>query len=78
MFFLNEEKAVFMKKWTSHTQAFFKKPLFEEMKFENKEDDSSVPYTLNGFTGIATRYEVGEGVFLLYSRNKGLGLGTAC
>ncbi len=66
--YLKEEKA-FYDKMTSHTQAF-QKTLFEEMKSRIKEDDSSVPYHLNGYW-YSTRYEIGK-EYPIYSRTKDL------
>ena len=51
-----------------HTKGF-QKNLFEEMKSRIKEDDSSVPYKLNGYWYI-TRYETGKD-YPIYSRKKG-------
>ncbi|WP_299440777.1 S9 family peptidase [uncultured Aquimarina sp.] len=51
-----------------HTKDF-QKSLFEEMKSRIKEDDSSVPYKLNGYWYI-TRYETGKD-YPVYSRKKG-------
>ena len=53
---------------TSHTGAF-KEELFQEMKSRIKEDDSSVPYQLNGYWYI-TRYETGR-EYPVYTRKKG-------
>lgn len=53
---------------TAHTENF-QKDLFEEMKGRIKEDDSSVPYKLNGYWYIR-RYEEGKG-YPIYSRKKG-------
>ena len=55
-------------KMTSHTKGF-QKDLFEEMKSRIKEDDTSVPYKLNGYWYI-TRYEKGKD-YPIYSRKKG-------
>ncbi len=52
---------------TSHTKGF-QKSLFEEMKGRIKEDDSSVPYKLNGYWYL-TRYEKGKD-YPIYSRKK--------
>jgi len=38
----------YFKKMTAHTEAF-QTDLFHEMKSRIKEDDSSVPYKLNGY-----------------------------
>ncbi|WP_034059054.1 S9 family peptidase [Lacinutrix jangbogonensis] len=50
-----------------HTEAF-QKDLFEEMKGRIKEDDSSVPYKLNGYWYI-TKFEKGKD-YPIYSRKK--------
>lgn len=52
---------------TAHT-AEFQEKLFQEMKGRIKEDDSSVPYKLNGYWYI-TRYEKGKD-YPIYSRKK--------
>ena len=52
---------------TAHTVPLQEK-LFEEMKGRIKEDDSSVPYKLNGYWYI-TRYEKGKD-YPIYSRKK--------
>ncbi len=52
---------------TAHTKDF-QSDLFEEMKARIKEDDSSVPYKLNGYWYI-TRYEKGKD-YPIYSRKK--------
>lgn len=52
---------------TAHTKDFQEK-LFQEMKGRIKEDDSSVPYKLNGYWYI-TRYEKGKD-YPIYSRKK--------
>ncbi|PCE64169.1 S9 family peptidase [Sediminicola luteus] len=46
----------------------FEKQLFQEMKGRIKEDDSSVPYKLNGYWYI-TRYEIGA-EYPIYTRKK--------
>lgn len=53
---------------TAHTKDF-QKALFEEMKGRIKEDDSSVPYKLNGYWYL-TRYETGK-EYPIYARKKG-------
>ncbi|OIQ23960.1 S9 family peptidase [Lacinutrix sp. MedPE-SW] len=50
-----------------HTEAF-QKELFEEMKGRIKEDDTSVPYKLNGYWYI-TKYEKGKD-YPIYTRKK--------
>ncbi|SFZ91714.1 oligopeptidase B [Flaviramulus basaltis] len=50
-----------------HTEAF-QKNLFEEMKGRIKEDDTTVPYKLNGYWYI-TRYETGKD-YPIYLRKK--------
>lgn len=52
---------------TAHT-ASFQQSLFEEMKSRIKEDDSSVPYRLNGYWYL-TRYEAGK-EYPVYARKK--------
>lgn len=52
---------------TAHTKAF-QESLFQEMKAKIKEDDSSVPYKLNGYWYI-TRYQKGKD-YPVYSRKK--------
>lgn len=64
--YLNEEKAYY-DKVTAHT-VDFQKDIFEEMKSRIKEDDSSVPYKLNGYW-YATRYETGK-EYPIYSRTE--------
>lgn len=51
----------------AHTQAF-EEALFVEMKARIKEDDSSVPYKLNGYWYL-TRYEQGQ-EYPIYTRKK--------
>ena len=55
-------------KMMGHTTDF-QNNLFEEMKSRIKEDDSSVPYKLNGYWYI-TRYETGKD-YPIYARKKG-------
>lgn len=64
--YLNEENAYY-EALTAHTKDF-QESLFHEMKGRIKEDDSSVPYKLNGYW-YSTRYEIG-GEYALYSRFK--------
>ncbi len=52
---------------TAHTKAF-QTTLFEEMKGRIKEDDSSVPYKLNGYW-YSTRFEKNKG-YPIFSRRK--------
>ena len=66
--YLNEENA-YTKVKLKHTEAFQKK-LFEEMKGRIKEDDSSVPYKLNGYW-YYTRFEKGQD-YPIYIRKKEL------
>lgn len=54
-------------KMTAHTDSF-KENLFEEIKGRIKEDDSSVPYKLNGYYYI-TRFEEGKD-YPIYTRRK--------
>ncbi|WP_306350258.1 S9 family peptidase [Flavobacterium sp. '19STA2R22 D10 B1'] len=58
----------YYEKMTAHTKTL-QNDLFEEMKGRIKEDDSSVPYLLNGYYYI-TRYETGKD-YPIYSRKKG-------
>jgi oligopeptidase B len=62
-----EEENNFYNSLTDHTKSF-QKELFEEMKGRIKEDDSSLPYKLNGYWYI-TRYEIGK-EYPIYSRKK--------
>lgn len=64
--YLNAENEYY-KKMTAHT-AKFQEELFQEMKSRIKEDDSSVPYKLNGYWYI-TRYEEGK-EYPIYARKK--------
>lgn len=64
--YLNEENSYY-DALTAHTKEF-QESLFQEMKGRIKEDDSSVPYKLNGYW-YSTRYEIG-GEYPLYSRYK--------
>lgn len=64
--YLNAENA-YTKQVMEHTEAF-QKDLFEEMKGRIKEDDTSVPYKLNGYWYI-TRYEKGQD-YPVYTRKK--------
>lgn len=64
--YLNEENA-YTNSVLKHTEAF-QKDLFEEMKGRIKEDDSSVPYKLNGYWYL-TRYEIGKD-YPIYIRKK--------
>jgi len=63
-----EEENNYYDSLTSHTKSF-QKELYEEMKGRIKEDDSSLPYKLNGYWYI-TRYEIGK-EYPIYSRKKG-------
>ena len=62
-----ERENDYYEKMTAHTKEF-KADLFEEMKARIKEDDSSVPYFLNGYYYI-TRYEKGKD-YPIYTRRK--------
>ncbi|PRX55136.1 S9 family peptidase [Flagellimonas meridianipacifica] len=62
--YLNAENEYYQK-MTSHTKDF-QDMLFKEMKSRIKEDDSSVPYKLNGYWYI-TKYEKGK-EYPIYSR----------
>ncbi|NNC49539.1 MAG: S9 family peptidase [Flaviramulus sp.] len=64
--YLNAENA-YTKEIMQHTEAF-QKDLFEEMKGRIKEDDTTVPYKLNGYWYI-TRYETGKD-YPVYLRKK--------
>ena len=64
--YLNAENA-YTKQMMLHTQEF-QKSLFEEMKGRIKEDDSSVPYKLNGYWYL-TKYEAGRD-YPIYVRKK--------
>ena len=58
----------FTKSVMKHTKKF-QKNLFNEMKGRIKEDDTSVPYKLNGYWYI-TKYEKGKD-YPVYTRKKG-------
>jgi len=64
--YLNAENEYYQK-MTAHT-AEFQEELYKEMKSRIKEDDSSVPYKLNGYWYIS-RYEEGK-EYPIYSRKK--------
>ena len=64
--YLNKEND-YLKKQMAHTEDF-QKSLFEEMKGRIKEQDSTVPYKLNGYWYI-THYEKGKD-YPIYSRKK--------
>ncbi len=66
--YLNSEND-YTKQMMSHTEDF-QKALFEEMKGRIKEDDSTVPYKLNGYWYI-TKYEKGKD-YPIYIRKKEL------
>ena len=57
----------YTKRMMQHTENF-QNVLFEEMKSRIKEDDTSVPYKLNGYWYI-TKYEVGKD-YPIYARKK--------
>ncbi|MEM6894020.1 MAG: S9 family peptidase [Bacteroidota bacterium] len=57
----------YYEKTTAHTKDF-QKALFEEMKGRIKEDDSSVPYKLNGYWYV-TRYETNK-EYPIFSRHE--------
>jgi len=63
-----EEENNYYHSLTDHTKSF-QEELFEEMKGRIKEDDSSLPYKLNGYWYI-TRYEIGK-EYPIYSRKMG-------
>ncbi|MBW2960665.1 S9 family peptidase [Mesonia aestuariivivens] len=62
-----EDENDYNEKMTAHTKQF-QVDLFEEMKSRIKEDDSSVPYKLNGYW-YYIRFEVGKG-YPIYVRKK--------
>ena len=62
-----ESENEYNEQMTAHTNKF-QKDLFEEMKSRIKEDDSSVPYKLNGYWYL-TRFEKGKD-YPIYSRKK--------
>lgn len=64
--YLNAENA-YTKHMMAHTEDF-QKALFEEMKGRIKEDDTTVPFKLNGYWYI-TRYEKGKD-YPIYVRKK--------
>ncbi|RED49393.1 S9 family peptidase [Seonamhaeicola aphaedonensis] len=64
--YLNAENA-YTKKVMQHTESF-QKILFEEMKSRIKEEDTTVPYKLNGYWYM-TRYEKGKD-YPVYVRKK--------
>ncbi|MBU3822332.1 S9 family peptidase [Flavobacteriaceae bacterium XHP0103] len=64
--YLNAENT-YTKQVMKHTEGF-QQQLFEEMKGRIKEDDTSVPYKLNGYWYI-TRYEMGKD-YPVYTRKK--------
>ncbi len=66
MDYLNAENA-YTKQVMQHTEDF-QKNLFKEMKGRIKEDDTSVPYKLNGYWYL-TRFEKGSD-YPIYSRKK--------
>ena len=64
---LNAENT-YTKSVLKHTESF-QKDLFEEMKGRIKEDDSSVPYKLNGYWYV-TKFEKGKD-YPIYTRKNG-------
>ncbi len=64
--YLNAEND-YTKAMMQHTEAF-QKDLFKEMKGRIKEDDTTVPYKLNGYWYV-TRYETGKD-YPIYIRKK--------
>lgn len=64
--YLNAENA-YTKAMMQHTEEF-QKALFEEMKSRIKEDDTSVPYKLNGYWYV-TKFETGKD-YPVYIRKK--------
>ncbi|TBN06479.1 S9 family peptidase [Hyunsoonleella flava] len=64
--YLNAENA-YTKAMMKHTEGL-QKSLFEEMKARIKENDTSVPYKLNGYWYI-TRFEIGKD-YPVYARKK--------
>lgn len=65
--YLNAENQYYEES-TAHTKEF-QNELFEEMKSRIKEDDSSVPYKLNGYW-YQVRYEEGKD-YPIYTRRRG-------
>ncbi|MEN1785712.1 MAG: S9 family peptidase [Bacteroidota bacterium] len=63
-----EAENAYYKDMTAHT-VDFQETLFKEMRSRIKEDDTSVPYMLNGYYYI-TRYEEGK-EYPIYARKKG-------
>jgi oligopeptidase B len=64
--YLNAENKYYQE-MTAHTKTF-QEDLFEEMKARIKEDDSSIPYFLNGYW-YQVRYEIGKD-YPIYTRRK--------
>ncbi|WP_034925580.1 S9 family peptidase [Gillisia sp. CAL575] len=62
-----EQENEYNEQMTAHTKQF-QLDLFDEMKARIKEDDSSVPYKLNGYWYL-TRFEKGKD-YPIYSRKK--------
>ena len=62
-----ERENDYYQKMTAHTKDF-QKELFQEMKARIKEDDTSLPYKLNGYYYI-TRFEKGKD-YPIYTRKK--------
>jgi oligopeptidase B len=62
-----EQENEYNEQMTAHTKQF-QVNLFDEMKARIKEDDSSVPYKLNGYWYL-TRFEKGKN-YPIYSRKK--------
>mgnify|MGYP002795022467 FL=1 len=62
-----EQENEYNEQMTAHTKQF-QVDLFDEMKSRIKEDDSSVPYKLNGYWYL-TRFEKGKD-YPIYSRKK--------
>jgi oligopeptidase B len=67
--YLKAENA-YTKQVMQHTEAF-QKDLFEEMKGRIKEDDTSVPYKLNGYWYI-TRFQKGQDYPIYYRKKETL------
>lgn len=63
-----EAENTYYQKMTGHTKAF-QEELYQEMKSRIKEDDSSVPYRLNGYYYVR-RFETGK-EYPIYSRRQG-------
>ena len=63
-----EAENAYYNKMTAHTKEF-QSALFQEMKSRIKEDDTSVPYKLNGYFYL-TRYQLGK-EYPIHARKRG-------